>query len=182
MFDAGGAGTFRLGFSSERELGTQLDVARGQPVTADRAEGSSVQSRIRSGEMRRVEKIEHVRLELQLPMLRAQRGGLSKGEIPVIDSRRADVAYACVAERIRGRVSEAASVEPLIDSLRLTDTLADDVRLVCSSVIIEKRRGDVDRERRAGLERIDAARRPSAGDLTDPSGRMVQQSLALPKG
>ena len=75
---------------SEGELGSQLNVARGQSVTADRAEGRRVQSRIWSGEMRRVEKIEHVRLELQLAMLRAQRGGLSKGEVPVIDSRRAD--------------------------------------------------------------------------------------------
>lgn len=57
---SGADALFRVGFSSERELGAQLDVARRQPVAADRAEGGRVQSRIRSGEMRRVEKIERV--------------------------------------------------------------------------------------------------------------------------
>jgi hypothetical protein len=55
----------RLGTAgSERKLGSQLDVARGQSVTTDRAEGGRVESRIRSCKMRRVKQVEHVCLEL----------------------------------------------------------------------------------------------------------------------
>src|SRR5579864_2064324 len=161
----------RLGTAgSEREFGSQLDVARGQSITADRAEGGRVESRIRSSKMRRVKQVEHICLELQLAMLRPQRSGLGQGEVPVIDSGRADVADAGVAERIRSRIGEAASVEPLINGLRLADALADNVCLVRASVVIEQRRGDVDREWRTRLERIDAARRPSADDVADHAG------------
>src|SRR5512132_2541083 len=115
-----------LSSRSERELQLQLQVAR-RVGTGQRAERLIAVVHVQAGEVRDVESVEEVRLELEVPRF-ANGEVLRDGQVIGLQPWSADDPDTGIAEAVVGRGSERRLIDPIVDvalAVRCKDVAAE---------------------------------------------------------